>query len=270
VESSRSQDWFHGLDHETKAEYRKKYPGTKFVDKTHLRSAKQVGLLYHATPIFLEKSGWVKGGGLVAILKSDTLNGPVSFSRNKRYVNLYDADFTRKPGAQLVVDGDKLSSKYKIQPYQDPAVPSKVETEEVVPQTIKPLHTYLKEISILTKVLDLDHVRVIQEYSDRYDTPVVVKRDTCAMLTDRALYDKFIDGTVVFDGKSFTPASSFPGLDKSLLGKGVRFWGTKLPTGCTAIQYHGYDEAIIVASADKDIMDKIGDWIPSGYPIVLV
>lgn len=39
ITSSRSQDWFHKLDTEAKAEYRRKYPGTKFVNKTSLQSS---------------------------------------------------------------------------------------------------------------------------------------------------------------------------------------------------------------------------------------
>lgn len=37
--SRRSQDWFHKLDHEAKAEYKKRYPGTRFIEKTHLKAA---------------------------------------------------------------------------------------------------------------------------------------------------------------------------------------------------------------------------------------
>jgi hypothetical protein len=36
VHAHRTQDWFHRLDHETKAEYKKKFPGTKFVNKQKL------------------------------------------------------------------------------------------------------------------------------------------------------------------------------------------------------------------------------------------
>ena len=37
LQGARSQDWFHKLEESTKKKYRKKYPGTKFVDKTHLK-----------------------------------------------------------------------------------------------------------------------------------------------------------------------------------------------------------------------------------------
>ncbi len=37
LQGGRSQDWFHKLEESTKNKYRKKYPGTKFVDKTNLK-----------------------------------------------------------------------------------------------------------------------------------------------------------------------------------------------------------------------------------------
>lgn len=82
--------------------------------KDILNEAKQIGNLYHFT--FFQE-----GNTLFKILKSGVLkpssarmekNGYISFTRNKSLGNLQ----FYKP-VRITIDGDKLSNKYKIQPY---------------------------------------------------------------------------------------------------------------------------------------------------------
>ena len=65
-----------------------------------LNEAKQVGILYHYTENWLLKQ----------IIESNTLLAPVSFTRSKdkKTVSWINVE------AALVIDGDKLSTKYKI------------------------------------------------------------------------------------------------------------------------------------------------------------
>ena len=82
-----------------------------------LKEAKQVGLLYHYT----SKSG------LKSILDSDELDASseryqghelhfVSFTRNKNF-HKKGANWNVKTDYRITIDGDKLSNKYKIQPF---------------------------------------------------------------------------------------------------------------------------------------------------------
>jgi hypothetical protein len=82
-----------------------------------LNEGKQVGLLYHYTS---EK-------GLKSILQSNKLNAStelyqghelyyVSFTRNKNF-HKKGANWNVKTDYRITIDGDKLSNKYKIQPF---------------------------------------------------------------------------------------------------------------------------------------------------------
>jgi hypothetical protein len=99
-----------------------------------LKEAKQVGMLYHYT------ENWL----LEKIIESNTLLSPISFTRSKdkKTVSWIDAD------AALVIDGDKLSTKYKIRPYQDRDEEGRFfdEMEERVDKNIVGLDKYLIKI----------------------------------------------------------------------------------------------------------------------------
>lgn len=82
-----------------------------------LKEGKQVGLLYHYT----------SKEGLKGILKSDQLDVSaelyqghelyyVSFTRNKNF-HKKGANWNVKTDYRITIDGDKLSNKYKIQPF---------------------------------------------------------------------------------------------------------------------------------------------------------
>ena len=70
-----------------------------------ITEGKQVGILYHYTENWLLKQ----------IIETNTLLAPVSFTRRQ---SDWVRDFTNGESI-MVIDGDKLSNNYKIQPYQD-------------------------------------------------------------------------------------------------------------------------------------------------------
>ena len=70
-----------------------------------LKEAKQVGTIYHFTRL----------GALQSILETNKLisqRNYISFTRNKNW-------YPWKTSVKLSFDGDKLSNKYKIQPFSD-------------------------------------------------------------------------------------------------------------------------------------------------------
>ena len=72
--------------------------------------AKQVGVLYHITSI----------KNLLAILKTNQLQGAINGISTTRNKYLYKTISTVGGNqCQLVLNGDKLSNKYKIKPYND-------------------------------------------------------------------------------------------------------------------------------------------------------
>jgi hypothetical protein len=99
-----------------------------------LKEAKQAGILYHYT------ENWL----LEKIIESNTLLAPISFTRSKdkKTVSWIDAEVA------LVIDGDKLSTKYKIRPYQDRDEEGRFfdEMEERVDKNIVDLDKYLIKV----------------------------------------------------------------------------------------------------------------------------
>jgi len=99
-----------------------------------LNEAKQVGTLYHYT------ENWL----LEQIIESNTLRAPVSFTRSKDKKTVFWI------GAEcaLVVDGDKLSTAYKIRPYQSYDEEGRFfdEMEERVDKNITNLNKYLIKV----------------------------------------------------------------------------------------------------------------------------
>jgi hypothetical protein len=99
-----------------------------------LKEAKQSGILYHYT------ENWL----LEKIIESNTLLAPISFTRSKdkKTVSWIDAEVA------LVIDGDKLSTKYKIRPYQDRDEEGRFfdEMEERVDKNIVDLDKYLIKV----------------------------------------------------------------------------------------------------------------------------
>lgn len=150
--------------------------------KVFLLESKQVGTLYHVCTLNayldyilpedkLSASGkyrnWLYGG-----------NSCVSFTRDKQFVvetdEVHDADIL----VQLVIDGDKLSEKYKIGPYNDLVYDlegnyvddSRVikyrEKEEVVLGPIKNVSKYIKNIYIDAKDVSEESLADLEDLVD--------------------------------------------------------------------------------------------------------
>ena len=122
----------------------------KVLKRLNILSSKQVGTLYHLTNIdglkhILDKN----------ILESQNYAYIISFTRSKM-LNSYVGD---KSGTifKLIIDGDKLSNTYKIQPYQywsNTGVKLE-EFEEAVKGPIKNISKYITGIIFLKdKFLD--------------------------------------------------------------------------------------------------------------------
>lgn len=149
--------------------------------------AKQVGTLYHVCTLdaylkYIEPydqlvaSGkyynWVYGG-----------NDFVSFTRDKYFVVSTKSVQRSKVLIQLVIDGDKLSERYKIGPYNDFAFGLKGEPvddssaveyrekEEVVRGPINNLSKYIKEIRV--DVFDMDSSALSKIRRAKLDGPNV-------------------------------------------------------------------------------------------------
>ena len=134
-----------------------------------ITEGKQVGLLYHYTTF---ESG-------LKILQSNQLQSSeaddstranpiytVSFTRDKRFHNKHNvgfdvSSFGQTPQVRFTVDGDKLSNKYKIQPYAQIGGSGRFEKEREEfeaeeravsnkPFTI-PILTYIKSVDILVE-----------------------------------------------------------------------------------------------------------------------
>ena len=108
-----------------------------------VQGAKQVGPLYHYTCY----------ESALKILKSDKLttrSGWISFTRNK---NLHRRDREELELVELCTDvrlefdGDRLSNRYRIEPYQYEDVPDEDE-ERVSALVISPVKHYLRGITI--------------------------------------------------------------------------------------------------------------------------
>lgn len=99
-----------------------------------LKEGKQVGILYHYTENWLLKQ----------IIETNTLLAPVSFTRSKDKETVFWVDAE----CVLVIDGDKLSTKYKIRPYQSYDEKGRFfdEMEERVDKNIINLNKYLIKI----------------------------------------------------------------------------------------------------------------------------
>ena len=106
-----------------------------------IKEAKQVGTLYHST----------NGENLISILKSNTLkvNTQGSYSSFGDQVS-FTRDQDYRPGNYTIeVDGNKLSNKYKVEPFTyriGNIRGTRGEAEEVVKQDITDIKNYITNI----------------------------------------------------------------------------------------------------------------------------
>lgn len=129
-----------------------------------VNDSKQVGTIYHYTTfkngLKILQSNEQKGSDA-----ADSTNAKpvfaVSFSRDKRFHNNHNvgsdvSSFGQRPQVRFTVDGDKLSNKFKVQPYSQGGAFSKdqkgFEAEERVISNkpfSMPIIPYIKSIDIL-------------------------------------------------------------------------------------------------------------------------
>jgi len=133
--------------------------------KDILKEAKQVGIIYHYTTfeagLKILQSNQLKSDHTAESTNAKPVFG-ISFTRDKRFnnanraVDFTNSSFGRTPQLRFTIDGNKLSNKFKIQPYSQQGAFSKdkksFESEERVTSdklfTI-PLSNYLISIDLL-------------------------------------------------------------------------------------------------------------------------
>lgn len=115
-------------------------------------TAKSVGNLYHYTTI----------DSLFKILNENALKtinlDSISFTRNKNF-HKQIRDLNKPLEVRLLIDGDKISNKYKIIPHSDKDFvnsPDEREQEERVFKEIHNIKNYIKLIEINEGSLDYD------------------------------------------------------------------------------------------------------------------
>lgn len=112
--------------------------------------AKQVGVLYHFTSIPRALSIMKDNK-----LKISTSSRPaISFTRNKNYGKSVRYGLTGGLDVRFTIDGDLLSTRYKVQPYQYhfydyTDVENKDEAEEIVTKPIENIKRYVLKIDLL-------------------------------------------------------------------------------------------------------------------------
>ena len=141
----------------------------KGLKEEQLDESKQVGIVYHYTTfdngLKILQSNQLKSHGTADSTKTNPMYG-VSFTRDKRFHNNHNvgfdaSSFGQRPQVRFTIDGDKLSNKYKIQPYAQTGGSRRLEKgreefeaeERIIsdkPFSI-PLLSYLKSIDILVE-----------------------------------------------------------------------------------------------------------------------
>jgi len=138
-----------------------------------LLESKQVGILYHimdySSLLFNLTNDQIGGGS----------NHKLSFSRSKYYSEIPNHLPKNKVLSRFVLNGDKLSNRYKIKSVKDLDIKTD-EYEEQIIGIVKHLHTYLIKLQIYKEVLnaidsyeELNKIKdVIVEYSNKYNVNI--------------------------------------------------------------------------------------------------
>ena len=195
----------------------------KRINKQNINEAKQVGDLYHVTNLedianYIAPKDTLSASGNY---KNWLLNGRsdcVSFTRNKGFVVK-----TQKIQDSLVifnfqVDGDLLSEKYKVRPYNDFAYdeegnaeyeyalnyPKDLESEEVVLGSIKKFSKYVKSVrfnAIISNFSIIHHIRYylekcvdyLNQFTITFDPKLIVKESLNDILYPKITFPSFSD-----------------------------------------------------------------------------
>jgi len=138
----------------------------KDIKEEQLDESKQVGTIYHYTTfeagLKILQSNQLKSGEAADSTKTNPVFA-ISFTRDKRFhdnhvVGFEESSFGNTPQVRFTIDGDKLSNRFKIQPYSQGGVFDKgkksFEAEERIisdkPFTI-PLSDYLISVDVLVE-----------------------------------------------------------------------------------------------------------------------
>ena len=144
----------------------------KSESKYYIKEGKQVGSLYHVCTLdafslkIIPKDRLEASGDFTNDLLNT--NQAISFTRDSSFVvstpRVLNADIL----FQIVVDGDKLSDRYKITPYQDVKFTfndsRRREREEVVIGPIKNFKSYIREVHFDIKDLELLTDKTVKQY----------------------------------------------------------------------------------------------------------
>lgn len=166
----------------------------KLVKKEIITEAKQLGKLYHVTTLesvanYIAPTDTLKGSGKYKNWLKGGRTDVVSFTRDKRFV--VGTRSTRQANVlfDFEVDGDKLSEKYKVFPYNDLVFDQdsgaselkyhsnkSLEHEEVVIGEIHPFSKYVKGVRFCVSVWQLndfinieEHIRKANDYLFKFD-----------------------------------------------------------------------------------------------------
>ena len=141
-------------------------------EKENINEAKQVGILYHVCTFdsffkYIIPKNELRASGK---FYNDLLKtyDAISFTRNSLFVVSTGTSLKADILFQIAVDGDKLSEKYKVTPYQDVKFTGNFsvsnESEEVVVGPITNFKSYIKEVKFDIKDWDLSKETTIKQY----------------------------------------------------------------------------------------------------------
>lgn len=169
----------------------------KLVKKELVSEAKQVGSLYHVTTLdavaeYIAPKDVLKGSGKYNNWLLGGRSNVVSFTRDKNFIVKTREMRNANVIFNFEVDGDKLSEKYKVFPYNDLAFdvdsgelndfqidPKYSEHEEVVVGAIHPFSKYVKKVrfgvsityfSDIISLVKSDFFKTVSSYLNQFDT----------------------------------------------------------------------------------------------------
>lgn len=132
-----------------------------------LNEGKQVGTLYHWTDIY-HSYDIVSNDFLKGYLTDTFKDQPgISFTRDKNFIKS-KPKLRNKPEICFVIDGDKLSNSYKIQPFQDPKIKKDEMEEKVLTNGIKNFSNYVIKVIIPKKQWMKDYSYSPDQYNSKF------------------------------------------------------------------------------------------------------